>query len=246
MDVHTPYENRLLIHTLAEGHHCGGPTKFFHNTTNLLKILATTLTPPTDLEHLRRAALITTLQQLPLRRPSDSARPTQAEPPTPPPGTTLRAILNPLHRADPLPHSADFTRAAFSNHRPDISVALDETLDDIPHPSPFPCTELVAEDVVAQRHHADIRLRIRDVVVGVERRLVGQLVERDAGELLCALRGRAARRQGVSTVDGGQRQQDQRYKFWKMLSSRCDQGSADGAGEGDACEGAGAKEARGT
>lgn len=216
--------------------------KAIYNTI-YLKILASALTPPTttNLEHLRRA-LLAILQQLSVRRASDSARTAEAKPPAAPACTTLR-ILNPLHSANPLPHPADFTRAPFSDHRPHISVALDKTLDDVPHPSPLPRIELVTEDIVAQRDHTEIWLGIRDAVIGVQRRLVRQFVERDAGELLCALRGRAARRQGVFAVHGGQRQQDQRYKFWKMLSSRCDQGSADGAREGDSCEGAGAEDA---
>jgi len=47
-------------------------------------------------------------------------------------------------------------------------------------------------------------------------------------------------------VYGGKGKKYQRYKFWKMLSSRCDQGSADGAREGDSCEGVGAEGAGGT
>lgn len=45
----------------------------------------------------------------------------------------------------------------------------------------------------------------------------------------------------MAAVDGREGDEDEGYKFWKMLSKREAKGSSDGAGEGDAGEGGAAE-----
>lgn len=128
---------------------------------------------------------------------------------------------------DPLPHAADVAGSAFADHRPDVGVALDETLNDVPDAHSLLCIELLSQDVVPQRRHADVRFRVRDGVGGVQAGLGGEFVEGRSGEEFgpagCGAVGDVA----MAAVAAGEDDGDEDYKVLKILSKREEKGSSD-------------------
>jgi hypothetical protein len=148
----------------------------------------------------------------------------------------IRRILDRANGADPLPHSADIARAAFAHHRTHVGVRLNFLLDFLPQFRAARSRELVSQDVVAELCHADIALGPRGRVDGVQAGLLVQLLQRKAGELLGLFFGVAVVGDAVAAVEGACRQEREAYKLPKIFSKCSQEGSADGAAEGNSGE----------